>query len=211
MIRDDLSGNTLQAARQETEDVNAAVAFGRQQDDCVLSALADPSRHPATVYLARLSPGSRRTQAAAPETIARLASGDQLGAGELPWAELRYQHTQLIRAALAQRYAPSTVNRHLAALRGVLRGAWRLGLMNSEHYHRAADLPSIPGSRLPAGRSLSGMELLRLFEACALHNGPSGARDAALLALLYGCGLRDVPRLSNSTWVTTSEGEIQEY
>ncbi len=150
----------------------------------------DTAQHPVAVYLARLSEGSRRAQAAALETVARIVSGGRLGARELPWGELRYQHTQAIRAVLTERYAPATANRHLAALRGVLREAWRLGQLDGEAYQRAADLPSVRGSRLPAGRSLSGVELLRLFEVCAQDETAAGARDAALLALLYGAGLR---------------------
>jgi site-specific recombinase XerD len=55
---------------------------------------------------------------------------------------------------------------------------------------RAVDVRSIRGSTLPRGRALRAGELKALFAACAEDSGPSGARDAALLALAYGCGLR---------------------
>lgn len=72
---------------------------------------------------------------------------------------------------------------------------FRLGYTQAEDYHRACDLKSVRGSDLPRGRALSHGELRRLFEACALDAARSkkstiGARDAALLAILYGCGLR---------------------
>jgi site-specific recombinase XerD len=149
-----------------------------------------PDRHPAAVYLARLGVGSRRTMREALDTVAELASGGQLTAETLPWAALRYQHTQAIRAALAARYKPATVNKHLAALRGVLREAWRLGLLSAEDYHRAVDLPGIKATTLPRGRALTRRELRALFRACQADPRPSGARDAALLAVLYGAGLR---------------------
>ncbi|HEV2122002.1 MAG TPA: integrase, partial [Chloroflexota bacterium] len=91
--------------------------------------------HPAAVYLARLAPGSRSTMRTALDTIARLLSGGTHDATSLAWPSLRYQHTQAVRAALADRYAPSTANKHLAALRGVLQEAWRLGLVPAEEYH----------------------------------------------------------------------------
>ena len=106
------------------------------------------------------------------------------------WSALRYQHTQAVRARLAETYAPATTNKMLSALRGVLREAWRLGQMSAEDYHRAADLEAVRGETLPRGRALGTGELRALLHACSADASPAGARDAALLALLYGGGLR---------------------
>jgi site-specific recombinase XerD len=117
-----------------------------------------------------------------------------LGADAFPWGELRYSHTQALRAELSRRFAPSTANKHLAALRGVLREAWRLGHCSAEELERAVDLEPVPGTTLPAGRELSTGELRALFESCAQEaqegGSPAAARDAALLGLLFGGGLR---------------------
>jgi len=158
-------------------------------DDLLPSPVADPDRHPVAVYLARLAPGSRRSQKAALETMARLLTSDCLGADELPWHHLGYQHTLALRAALTDRYSPATANRHLAALRGVLREAWRLGLISAEDLQRAIDLPTVRGERLPRGRALSRGELRALFESCR-GGSPADARDAALMGVLYAAGLR---------------------
>ena len=107
-----------------------------------------------------------------------------------PWASLRYEHTQAVRARLTEAYAPAGVNKMLAALRGVLKETWRLGQIDAETYHRASDLPSIRAERLPTGRALSKRELQKLFRACATDTTPAGRRDAAAIALLYGAGLR---------------------
>jgi hypothetical protein len=61
--------------------------------------------NPVLAYLARLSPGSRRTMRASLETIARLASGGEVGALDFPWWMLRYQHAEAIRGRLAETYA----------------------------------------------------------------------------------------------------------
>lgn len=108
----------------------------------------------------------------------------------MPWHGLRYQHTAALRAALADRYAPASVNKALAALRGVLKEAWRLGLMGAEDYQRAADVAVVRGNTLPRGRALSRQELSRIIAVCARDGRPSGVRDAAMLALLYNAGLR---------------------
>ena len=116
--------------------------------------------HPAAVYLARLAPSGRRSQRCALATIAGLLTDGRAGVLELPWHRLRYAHTQAVRTALAEVYAPATVNRQLSALRGVLAECWRLGLMTADEYHRAVDLPAVRGSSLPAGRALTGGALL---------------------------------------------------
>jgi site-specific recombinase XerD len=121
--------------------------------------------------------------------MAGLLTSDHEDMLSLPWHQLRYQHTQALRAALGTRYSPATANRHLAALRGVLREAWRLGLMNAESFARATDLPAVRGERLPRGRGLSRGELASLFATCR-GGKPADVRDAALLAILYAAGLR---------------------
>jgi integrase len=153
------------------------------------SRVLPADRSPARVYLARLGPGSRRTMKRALDTIADHAVPGAT-ADTLPWWELRYQHVAAIRAALAERMAPATVNKHLAALRGVLREAWRLGLMPAEDYQRAADVEGVRGSTLPAGRHVTAGELAALAAACRADPGPAGVRDAAMLAVAFTAGVR---------------------
>lgn len=146
--------------------------------------------HPVAVYLASLSAGSRRSMAHAVGRIAELASNGACRAESFPWTSLRYSHTAAIRAALAERFAPATANRMLSALRGVLKECWRLGYVAGDDYQRAVDLKAVPGRRLPAGRMLTSGELTSLFRSCAT-DGTAGSRlDAAIVALLVGCGLR---------------------
>ena len=144
---------------------------------------------PAAFYLSRLSPGTRKRTQRTLEAIAALIAGAPLGADVLPWQKLRYEHTQAIRAALAERYAPATVNVYLAALRGTLKECWRLELMTDADYHRAIDVENISSETLPAGRELQHGELRALTRSCA-DGSSAGARDAALLAVLYAGGLR---------------------
>src|SRR5215208_5776204 len=150
---------------------------------------------PVLAYLARLSPGSRRTMRESLEMIARLASAGEVGALEFPWWMLRYQHAEAIRGRLAEAYAPATANKMLSAMKGVLKSCWRLGLMSAEEHDRASDVEPVRGTRLPPGRSIPRGELRSLFEVCAREaNDPRmrarGVRDAAMLALLYVGGLR---------------------
>ena len=147
-------------------------------------------RHPALVYLARLAPGSRRTMRQSLDAVAALLTGGQATVLTLPWHRLEYAHTTAVRSAVAEQYAPATANKILAALRGVLKEAWRLELVDAERYHRAVDIPAVRGSSPPAGRSLTRAEVRALLEACASDPSPAGLRDAAILTILYGAGLR---------------------
>jgi site-specific recombinase XerD len=151
--------------------------------------------NPVLAYLARLSPGSRRTMRASLETIAGLASAGEVGALDFPWWLLRYQHAEAIRGRLAESYAPATANKMLSAMKGVLKSCWRLGLITADERDRASDVEPVRGTRLPPGRSIPRGELRSLFEVCAQEaNDPRmrarGVRDAAMLALLYVGGLR---------------------
>lgn len=156
-----------------------AITTGRRADN-----------HPAPVYIMSLAPGSRRTMKEALDTIAGILTSGRDDAVSLNWAGLRYQHTAAIREELAAKYAPATANKMLSALRGVLKESWRLGLMTAEDYQRAADLKAVKGEKLPRGRALSHGEVRALFEVCGKDTSAAGARDAALLAVLYGAGVR---------------------
>ena len=83
----------------------------------------------------------------------------------LDWASLTYVQTAAVRTALSERYAPNTTKRMLAALRGVLKECWRLGLMTHDEYARAADTAPVRGQLPPRGRALNDTELEKLFKA----------------------------------------------
>ena len=167
---------------------------------------APTNADPVTMYLARLtSAESRRAMATSLELLAELlVDGHPADRAErarrrrdgrplamaVPWHELRYGHTQALRSWLAEQCSPAAANRHLAALRGVLREAWRLGLLNGEDLARAVDLDGVAGTSLPAGRYVEDGEVRRLVAACLADDSPGGRRDAAVLAVLFVGGPR---------------------
>lgn len=145
---------------------------------------------PAATYLSQLGKGSRRTMREALTKLADWASDGRCGAHELQWHLLRIEHTTALRTRLTSRLAPTTANKHLAALRGVLKQCWRQGQMSAEAYRRAIDLAPARGPSPRKMLRLGAAELQRLAEACRSDGGPAGARDDALLALLSGANLR---------------------
>lgn len=95
-----------------------------------------------------------------------------------------------MRGRLLDRYAPATTNRILSALRGVLEQTWLLGQMSAEDYHRAARLSPVIGETLPAGRELLAEEIASLIQSCIEDGSLIGIRDAAIISILFGAGLR---------------------
>jgi site-specific recombinase XerD len=148
------------------------------------------------VYLARFDgKESERTMRRCLDRLAVMiapALEDSPDPGErVPWEAIRYAHVIMLRAHLTSSgWSPSHVNKHLSALRGVLREAWRLGLLAAEDLARAIDVGQVEGSREPAGRNLHADEIRALLAACLAEPGPLGIRDAAMVALLQSTGLR---------------------
>ena len=167
------------------------------------------AKNPAGLYLATLLPSGRLVMAGALDIIARDYLGYPGGAREVPWHQLRYEHVQAVRTRLGEKYKPATANRYLSALKGVLREAWRLGAFPGEELERVRDVRSVPGSAIPAGRSLSKGELKALMDVCA-DGTPMGARDAAVIALGYGAGLRrtEISGLSLEDFRTEGDGLV---
>lgn len=154
----------------------------------VAERLGQGASHPALLYIATLSPSSRRFMRSSLDILAAEVSGGAATHMTCPWATLRFEHTRWLRSQLVKRYKPASVNRHLAALRGVLKYCFRLGLMSAEDYQHAVQIRDVRVS--PRMRGLSPDELLRILKSCDDDDGPLATRDSAILALLYGTGLR---------------------
>lgn len=167
-------------------------------------------QNPAAVYLARLaSETGRRTQRQALDVMAGLMSGGAADCLAFPWQNLRYQHTAAIRAQLIVKYAPATCNKFLSALRGVLKESWRLGFISAEDYQRAVDLANVTGTAIPAGRAAKQNEIFKLLNVCQGDMTPAGARDAAIISLMYACGFRrdEIPHLLYENYRIDDETE----
>jgi site-specific recombinase XerD len=100
--------------------------------------------------------------------------------------------------------SPNTINRALAAIRWYARRladlvqeqpafdetAQRQRAELAAQAERAAGVQDVRGSRRPRGRHIAPGELAALMSACENDLTPAGARDAALIALAWACGLR---------------------
>ena len=163
----------------------------RPRTEAALSGpIPNDRNHPIWVYLFRLAPGSLRTMASALKIIAKMGPDDADTLVTFRWPNLRYRHTVAIRAALAARYKPTTVNKMLAALRGVLKECQKLGWMSADDFQKAVDIPILKASTLLRGRALTSSEITALQSACSRDPRAAGVRDAAVIGVMYGTGLR---------------------
>lgn len=160
------------------------------------------SVNPYHVYLRGLAGESVRTMRGCLDRLAVLVSGGDLttpppqGIGlVVPWERMTYPIMAGLRSAMIDLDPPwsaNHINKHLVAARGVIKTAWRLGLIDSDQRDRACDVKNIKAVRLPAGRSLHEDEIAAMFAACLAdeENSVKGARDAAMFAFLWSTGGR---------------------
>lgn len=143
---------------------------------------------PVEVFIAGF--GSAKSRKTMREGVSRILACANLPPNFSQWNELTFAHTSAIRARLVKQHSPATVKVTLAALRGVLRTAWKLGQVSTDQLMRAIDLPKRLGERIAAGRSLNPEELQRLNEWCDAQEGAYGVFLCAIFGLLFGAGLR---------------------
>lgn len=145
---------------------------------------------PARAYLLSLnSPRSRQTMASFLGIVAGMLGATSLES--CSWGSLRRHHVMAVTELLRDTgRATATVNTYLSALKGVAKEAWMLKLMDVESFQHIRAVRNLRGSRLPRGRALPPEEIRALFGACEADDSSIGVRDAAMLAVILGCGLR---------------------
>ncbi|WP_370569533.1 tyrosine-type recombinase/integrase [Erwinia sp. S38] len=160
-------------------------------DASALAAISSsPSLNPAQSYLIGLSSAtSRQTM----KSFLNIVAG-MLGFSSLQtcaWGSLRRHHIRgLLEMLQVSGRAPATINTYLSALKGTAREAWMMKLTDTESYQQIQAIRAVRGSRLARGRALAAQEIQALFRCCEQDSACKGPRDAAMLAVMLGCGLR---------------------
>lgn len=146
--------------------------------------------NPAGVYVKNLRASGRRSTEA---RLDRFASFFGHTLDSYPWAELSAGDVLTARGLLLDLGASkSTINMTLSALRGVARTQRLMHphRMSAETCAAICEVKGVKGSTPPAGRALREEEIASLERLCARDRTPAGARDLALVSLLYYVGLR---------------------
>lgn len=110
---------------------------------------------------------------------------------EVPWRLLNEQAvTKMLAALRGKKLSQHTVALYLAAVRGVARRSWRMKLITGETYEAIKEIKPRGERRLANGRAVPPKELIALLHICRDDKRTQGPRDAAMIWVLYGGGLR---------------------
>nr|WP_257622894.1 tyrosine-type recombinase/integrase [Pseudomonas sp. NKUCC02_KPG] len=146
---------------------------------------------PVALYLQRLAPSSRQTMRYVLQEAADRLGAEDVAIDEFPWHHLQPGHiTALVAALREDGYAPNTSSLYVNAIRGVMNQAWQQSLITQDHLLKIRAVKAGGGSRLVKGRNLRRNLIRELMDVCAADPRPQGLRDAAIIAILYGSGMR---------------------
>lgn len=152
---------------------------------------AQSAQNAADVYLYGLRAGTLPVHESTLHEFARFISRGTWAPNQVPWGAMRYDLIATYRAHILRTGSAATARRKMAAIRGVLRTAYRLGQLEFADYSRAIDHDKIEGDSNAAGRYVESKDIDELYAAAAA-SGMTAARDLALVALLADCALRRV-------------------
>ena len=153
--------------------------------------MTESIRNPLTLYLTRLAPSSQLTMRYVLQDAADRLGFEDINLEDIDWHLLQPEHVIALVAALREDgYAPNTSSLYVNAVRGVMNEAWRMSLISQEHLLRMRTVKAAPGTRLSQGRNLRRTLIREMMDVCAADPRPQGLRDAALIGILYGSGMR---------------------
>jgi integrase/recombinase XerC len=153
--------------------------------------LTESIRNPLTLYLTRLAPSSQLTMRYVLQDAADRLGFEDINLEDIDWHLLQPEHVIALVAALREDgYAPNTSSLYVNAVRGVMNEAWRMNLISQEHLLRMRTVKAAAGTRLSQGRNLRRSLIREMMEVCASDPRPQGLRDAAVIGILYGSGMR---------------------
>ena len=165
------------------------------------SLVLNPVQTPVALYLQRLAPSSRRTMRYVLQEAADRLGAEDVAIDEFPWHQLQPGHiTALVAVLREDGYAPNTSSLYVNAIRGVMNQARQQNLITQDHLLKIRAVKAGGGSRLVKGRNLRRNLIRELMDVCAADPRPQGLRDAAIIAILYGSGMRKSESVNMDLW-----------
>jgi len=168
--------------------MNRGIAIRNKQS--LIKQMENTEDDPFTSYLDGLAPSGRRSMRSQLIGVLKLMNYIDDPAC-FPWGNLKYAHINKIRNIMLENgKSANTINTTVAAINGVLRTAFNMGLMSADEYMRIKFVKRVNSQRLPVGRELKQSEIRKMLACCKRDNNVLGVRDAAIIALMASTGLR---------------------
>lgn len=148
-------------------------------------------KNPAETYLLSLNSniGARNSRRLLNRMCFILTDKDDLHSFD--WSKLNYTLLLDLKTHFIEQGLNSgTINTYLANLKGVAREAWKLKTIKTDDYLHIKEERRIKYHQEPCGKAMNGKELKQLVRHCEKLNTLIGVRNAAMIALAYGAGLR---------------------
>jgi integrase/recombinase XerC len=145
-------------------------------------------------FLAGFAPNSRITMRYALRRIADdlgISGASGIKVDHVPWHTVTAAGMSELLFVWRDQLDTSTIRLYMHALRGIARACFIRGLMPSEQFALLGQV-KLPRGRNKAGRGRSVEQTYKaaLFRDCMTDERMQGVRDAALIALFFGSGIR---------------------
>lgn len=152
--------------------------------------LAPATPSPYAVYLSSQAPSSATAQHSSLRSLLRDWGAVPPDPHAHPWHRWTPAHLSAARAWLIAHRGPATAARLYSAIRRILRECYRASLIDRDRWEKLDMCAPPPRPAQSIERAPSSAEVRAMFEIASAQPLALGARNAALLALAYGCGLR---------------------
>ncbi|RMN17111.1 hypothetical protein ALQ64_03132 [Pseudomonas cannabina] len=144
-------------------------------------------------FLSGFGPGSRPTIRSALRQAADVLGWASVSVllEHLPWHTLTADHLVHLKESWEEKLEPSTISLYMHAVRGIAQSCLVHGLMSSDAYV-LLKFVKVPKSSNDVGRGRAIERKYRddLINNCLADDRLQGVRDAAIIALLFGSGIR---------------------
>lgn len=166
-----------------------------------LSVDSQFKKNPAVCYILTLGTDqSRKKLVRILNSVARFFGHKDLLT--CPWEKMKQEDILTIKTFMqvSKKLSPATINLTLCAIRGVVKQAWSLEQISDHDERVCLSVKGAKGGRIGRGRSLKPDETRCILLNCESDNTAKGLRDACIISLGFGCGLRrnEIAELSMS-------------
>lgn len=157
---------------------------------------ASPTSTPAEIYVKKHTTAESMRVAKVKADHVGYLLGYSSGA-TIKWRDVSYYHAIELRAKLTtsknnkgEPLSPSTMNHTLIAFRQMAKIAWMMGIIEHKQYNVLCTVEMMRGNRRKIRNLPMSHDVEALIDVCMQDPSPAGPRDAAIITLAFGAGLR---------------------